>query len=202
MSPPPSPEFLHLAPELVENVIKQLSDRRDLSNVRLASKSLDKHAAEELFREVYISPSEEHITSWDSISQDDVIRRIPRHAIIHTHPDIEDHGLGMTRERIEVDEDDEDAPSFEGALAGLSRFPNPRSLEIGFTSECIGQDANYWQEVVEDVSEREEKLTLIFQAIKDRAADEKNRPIRKLTIINLQIVLSLSLPLLISFAAL
>lgn len=180
------PKFLRLAPELVENVIKQVSDRRDLSNARLACKALDKHAAKELFKDVYISPSEDHVTSWNSISQDNVIRRIPRHAIIHTQPDIEDHGMGMFRERYEVDEDDEDAPSFEDALAALSRFPNLDSMEIGFTPECAGQGADYWQEVAEDMSQREEILTLIFRAIKDRAADEKNRTIRKLTIINLQ----------------
>jgi hypothetical protein len=186
MSPPPGLELLRLAPELVENVIKQLSDKKDLSNVRLACKLLEQHAAKELFKNVYISPEEEHVNSWNSISQDDVIRRIPRHAIIHTQPDIEDHGLGMTRERFQVDEDDEDAPSFEDAIAALSRFPNLSSLEIGFTPECMGRNAHYWQEVAEDASEREEMLTLIFQAMKDRATDEKNRPIRKLTIIHLQ----------------
>ncbi|KAH6848701.1 hypothetical protein B0T12DRAFT_396089 [Alternaria alternata] len=186
MSSPHSFDILRLAPELVANVIKQVDNKKDLSHVRLACKALDDHAAKELFKEVYISPSEGHIRSWNTISQDDVIRRMPRHAIIHTHPDIEDLGLGHTREPIEVDEDDEDALVFDDALAALSRFPNLDSLEIGFTPECMGRDADYWQEVEEDVSDREERLTLIFQAIKDRAADDNNRTIRKLTIINLQ----------------
>jgi hypothetical protein len=180
MSPPPGLDLLRLAPELVANVVKQVSDRSDLSNVRLACKTLDKHAAKELFKDVYISPSEEHVTTWNSISQDDIIRQIPRHAIIHTHPDIEDHG--MVREEIEIEE----AVSFADALAALSRFPNLDSLEIGFTPECLGRDAEYWQETLEDATLREEKLTHIFQAIKNRAADEKNRTIRKLTILNLQ----------------
>ncbi|KAI1525294.1 hypothetical protein PtrEW4_012125 [Pyrenophora tritici-repentis] len=67
--------------------------------------------------------------SWNSISQDDVIRRIPCHAIIHTHSDIDDHGYGSSREIYEVGED------FEGALTALSRFPNLDSVEIGFTPE-------------------------------------------------------------------
>jgi hypothetical protein len=186
MSPPTSPELLGLAPELVENVIKQVSDRRDLSNIRLACKALDEHAVKELFKDVYISPQEGHVTSWNSISHDDVVRQLPRHAIIHTQPDIEDHGLGVGRERYEVDEEDEDAPSFTDALTGLSRFPNLDSLEIGFTPECLGRDRDFWQDVAEDIDQREEVLTHIFKAIKDRARNKKNRTIRKLTIINLQ----------------
>jgi len=180
MSSQPGSKLLGLAPEIVENVIKQVSDRRDLSNARLSCKTLDKYAAKELFKDVFVSPSEEHVSSWNSISQDDVIRRIPRHAIIHTQSDIDDHGLGTSREGEEVGE------GFEGALAAVSRFPNLDSVEIGFTPECVGQDQDHWQDVAEDISQREEMLTLIFRSIKDRAADEKNRTIRKLTIINLQ----------------
>jgi hypothetical protein len=58
-------------------------------------------------------------------------------------------------------------------------------LEIGFTPECIGRDHDNYHEVAEEVEQREEVLELISQAIKDRAADEKNRTIRKLTIVNL-----------------
>jgi hypothetical protein len=186
MSPPTSPELLRLAPELVENVIKQVSNRRDLSNIRLACKALDEHAVKELFKDVYISPEEGHVITWNSIGHGDVVRQLPRHAIIHTQPDIEDHGLGSGRERYEVDKDDEDAPSFSDALTGLSNFPNLESLEIGFTPECIGQDRGYWQDVAEDIDERAEVLKHIFKAIKDRATNKKNRTIRKLTIINLQ----------------
>lgn len=183
MSPPPSSEFLHLAPELVENVIKQLSGKQDLSNVRLSCKSLEEHAVKELFREVYISPKENHIVTWNTISKDDVIRRIPRHAIIHTDPDIEYDGY-RGRGPPEVDEDD--VPIFDKALASLSRFPNLDSLEIGFTPECMGREEDSYGEVDETWVDREEKLELIFRAINDRAADKNNRTIRKLTIINLQ----------------
>jgi hypothetical protein len=145
---------------------------------------LDKLAAGELFKNVYISPSEEHITSWNSISQDDVIRRIPRHATIHTHPDIPDDGL--TRIDADADEDDGDVEGFGLALAALSQFPNLTSVEIGFTEDCLGREDRYYNNVPEDWTEREEKLELIFQAIKDRATDKKNRTIRKLTITNLQ----------------
>ncbi|CAG5184524.1 uncharacterized protein ALTATR162_LOCUS10952 [Alternaria atra] len=183
MSPPASLEFVHQAPELIDNIIKQLNEKRDLSNARLTCKLLDKHAARELFRNVHISPSEEHVTSWNSIGQDEVIRRIPRHAIIHTHPDLEDHGAGVYREPID---DDDVVLSFKNALATLSRFPNLRSLEIAFTPECVGRKDAGWNDVAEDIEQRKEDLTLIFQAIKDRATDEKSRTIRELTISNLQ----------------
>jgi hypothetical protein len=56
MSSPPALELLGLVTELVENVIKQISQKGDLSNVRLTCKILDKHAAKELFKDVIVSP--------------------------------------------------------------------------------------------------------------------------------------------------
>ena len=67
----------------------------------------------------------------------------------------------------------------------MSKFPNLDSLEISFTPECVGLDDD-WQDVTEEIEEREDMLTCVFQSIKTRAADEKNRTIRKLSIINLQ----------------
>jgi hypothetical protein len=186
MSSPLSPSLLGLAPELVANVFKQLNDKSDLSNARLTCKIVDKYAVKELFKDVFVSPSEEHIIAWNKVSQDDVIRQIPRHVVIHTQPEIDDDEMEMSQERFEVDIADEDALTFENALTALSRFPNLDSVEIGFTPGCVGRDQRYYQEVAENVSEREEAMTLIFQAIKNRAADENNRTIRKLTIINLQ----------------
>lgn len=177
----PGPKLLSLAPEVVENVIKQVKDRRDLSNTRLVCKELDKHAAKELFKDVFVSPSDEHVSTWNSVSQDDNIRQIPRHAIIYTQPDIEENTFGGDREDEEIGED------FEEAVAALSKFPNVDSVEIGFTPECVGDRQTSWYEdVVEDPSRRKEMLGLIFRAIKDRAANEECRTIRKLTITNLQ----------------
>lgn len=150
--------------------------------MRMACKTLDKPAAKELFKFVYISPSEKDVGTWNSISEHDVIRHIPRHAIIHTQPDVEDgSGWGGGREREEIGED------FDNAIAALSKYPNLDSVEISFTPECSGQEREYWKEdVAENPSQREDMLRLIFQAIKDRAANDKNRTIRKLTIKNLQ----------------
>lgn len=177
----PAPKLLSLAPEVVENVIKQVKDRRDLSNTRLVCKELDKHAAKELFKDVFVSPLEEHVNTWNSIIQDDNIRQIPRHAIIHTQSNIERNDFGGDREGEDISDE------FEEALAALSRFPNLDSVEIGFTPECLGdRETSWYEDVVEDPSRRKEVLALIFRAIKDRAADDGNRTIRKLTITNLQ----------------
>jgi len=181
MSSEPSLEFTRLAPELVENVVAQVSDKGDLSNIRLACKTLDKHAVKQLFKEVILSPAERHVSAWNSVSEDDVTRQFPRHAVIHTRSDVENWDWHYQ----ETDEE-EDLEYFGEALAALSKFPNLDSLEITFTPECIGRDHGMWQETAEEISEREEVLTRIFQAINDRAVDEKNRKIRKLTIINLQ----------------
>ncbi|KAL1873500.1 hypothetical protein Daus18300_003863 [Diaporthe australafricana] len=177
----PGRNLLSLAPEVVEQVIKQVSDRRDLSNVRLACKELDKHAANELFKDVLLSPSEEHVNTWNEIIRDDRIRHLPRHAIIHTQPDIEDKDYGEEREDVE------DREEFETALLELTNLPNLDSVEIGFTPECMGdRDTSWYEDVVEDPSRREEMLQLIFEAIQKRAENKENRTIRKLTIINLQ----------------
>jgi hypothetical protein len=181
MSSQPSLELTHLAPELIENVVEQVSHKGDLSNIRLACKTLDKHAVKQLFKEVVLSPAERHLSAWTSISEDDVTRHLPRHAIIHTRSDIEDYGWNY-----QESDEEEALECFGDALAALSKFPNLDSLEIGFSPECIGRDHDLWQETAEEISEREHVLTQIFQAIKDRAADEKNRKIRRLTIINLQ----------------
>jgi hypothetical protein len=176
-----APKLLDLAPEIVENVIKQVGDRRDLSNVRLACKELDKHAAKELFKDVFVSPLEEHVSTWNSISQDNYLRQLPRLAIIYTQSNIEETDSDDDGEGEEMGED------FEQALAALSSFPNLDSVEIGFTPECLGERDTTWDDdVVDTVSRRKDVLALIFQTIKDRAADKENRTIRKLTITNLQ----------------
>ncbi|KAK7738353.1 hypothetical protein SLS53_006164 [Cytospora paraplurivora] len=173
--------LLGLAPEIVQHIIKQ-APKEDLKNIRLANKALDKNAVRELFSDVFLSPAEEQINTWVSIGQHDTIRRFPRHAVIHTQPDIEALGWGDHREIIEPEEE------FEDVVAALARFPNVDSLEIGFTPECIGvrENLSWWEDGVEEVEARKEMLNLIFQSIKDRAANTDNRTIRKLTIVNLQ----------------
>jgi hypothetical protein len=177
----PDPKLLDLAPELVENIVKQVSGKRDLSNVRLVCKELDKHAAKELFKDVFISPLKHHVSTWNSIRQDNYIRQLPRLAVIYTQPNIEETYYGDDRELEDMGDD------FEHAISALSSFPNLDSVEIGFTPECLGErDAIWFEEVVDTVSRRKHVLSLIFRAIKDRAAEEENRTIRKLTITNLQ----------------
>jgi hypothetical protein len=177
----PAPKLLDLAPEIVETVIKQVSDRRDLSNTRLVCKELDKHAAKELFKDVFVSPLEQHISTWNSISQDNYIRQLPRLAIIQSQSSVEGKDFGDEGEGEEMGE------NFEHALAALSSFPNLDSIEIGFTPECLGErDTTWYEDVVDTVSRRKHVLALVFQAIKNRAADKENRTIRKLTITNLQ----------------
>lgn len=177
----PGPRLLSLAPEVVETVIKQVEKRRDLSNTQLVGEGLDKHAVNELFKDVFVSPLKKHMSTWNSISLDDKIRHIPRHAIIHTQSNIKETSNGGERRGEEVGDD------FEDALAALSRFPSLDSVEIGFTPECVGDRPTSWfEEVVEGPSRRKDTLTLIFQAIKDRAETQDIMTIRKLTIINLQ----------------
>lgn len=172
-----------LPPELVQNVMKQIATRRDLANARLVCKELDEHATKELFKDVLVSTDEDHIKTWNSLSEDDYIRKIPRHAIIHTQSDVEDRGGWDSR----GGDDKEETEDLERALDALSRFPNIDSIEIGFTAECLGRDEDQWYlEVPEDVEHRQHMLEVIFRAIKNRASDERNRTIRKLTITNLQ----------------
>lgn len=174
------PELLSLAPEIIENIIKQIYSKKDLSSTRLACKELDKHATKQLFSYVFLSPSEDHIKAWNSISENDIMRQSPRQAIIHTCSEMDDDDYPVEEEENVIED-------FENALAALSNFPNLDSLEVTFTEDCVGErEDSWWVELTETMSRRKELLTLIFQAIKGRAADKQNRAIRKLTIINLQ----------------
>lgn len=180
---PLQPEFklLDLAPEIVANVIQHIKQRKDLANIRLSCQTLNQHAVKELFSNVFVSIGEKDVRTWNEISQEDSIRRIPRHAIIHTQENVEELGWGEQRETTE------DWEEFEEALKALSSFPNIESVEISFSPECVGpSEEDNWTEVAEDASQREEMLKMIFQAIADRARDPSNRTIRKLTILNLQ----------------
>lgn len=174
--------LLGLAPEIIQNIIKYAS-KKDLQNIRLVNKQLDEHAVRELFREVFLSPSEEHMATYTSISEHDTLRRLPRSAVIWSQPDINMDGAGH------ADRDAEDrGEEYEDAIAALARFPNIDSLEIGFTPTCVGERETSWYEDVEETSAvRKEVLGWIFQAVRDRAAaDPTSRAIRSLTIVNLQ----------------
>ncbi|KAF3033244.1 hypothetical protein E8E12_000671 [Didymella heteroderae] len=125
MSSRPDSDFLTLPPELIENITRQVAHKRDLAGMRTTCKTLNKPAANELFKFVYISPSEKDLGTWNSISEHDVIRRIPRHVVIYTQSDVEDHGaFSNDRERDEIGKD------FKSALAALSRYPNLDSVSI------------------------------------------------------------------------
>lgn len=144
---------------------------------------MDEPAAEELFKSVYISPSKADVSIWNSISEHDVIRCIPHHIFIRTYLKEEEEGGGWAGDSCRKDTDSD----FEIAIGALSRFPNLDALQISFTEECKGREKEWWEEnPAESPSQRGDMLRLIFRAIKHRAADEENRPIRKLTIKNLQ----------------
>ena len=85
-------DFLTLPPELIENITRQVAHKQDLAGMRMACKTLDKPAANELFKFIYLSPAENVLDAWNSISKHETIRRAPRHAIIHTQSDVEDDG--------------------------------------------------------------------------------------------------------------
>ncbi|KAF1922682.1 uncharacterized protein M421DRAFT_426609 [Didymella exigua CBS 183.55] len=183
MSSRPPAEFLTLPPELIEDVAKRISDRRSLSSMRMTCKALDQPASKELFKSVYISPAGEDVSTWNSISEHNVIRHIPRHVLIRTHSEEEDDRSSWNGD-IEREETGSD---LENAIAALSKFPNLESLQISFTEECKGRAKESWEDdPAESASQREDMLRLVFQAIKARAVDKENRTIRNLTLENLQ----------------
>ena len=181
MTSTPTSRLLSLAPELVEHVIKQISKKKDLSNLRLVCSTLDKYAVNELFKDVFLTPSEEHISTWNYISEHDAIRRIPRYATIQTQPDIKNDDF-YREDMVEIGEE------FEAAVAALASFPNIDSLEIAFAPQCLGEEEEEEDDsmfMMERRPDRKKAFQIIFQAIRNRAGGD-NRTIRKLTIINLQ----------------
>lgn len=79
-------QLLGLAPELVEGIFQQVNSKKDLCNVRLVCKTLDKFASKELFREVVLSQRKRHLRSWNGIAQSEKLRHIPRHVVIEPRP--------------------------------------------------------------------------------------------------------------------
>ncbi|PVI04553.1 hypothetical protein DM02DRAFT_585840 [Periconia macrospinosa] len=172
MSSEPTFKLLNLASEIVAQVIAEVSDKKDLANLRLTCKTLEPYPRKELFKNVFVSPSKRHLPKWNSITQSDRIRCIPRETTIQTRPD---------DEREEYNEKD-----FQKAIAALSKFPNIDSLQIHFSYECRGSESDREWPILEETWQRKDMFERIFRAIKDRAADKNNRTIRKLTIENLQ----------------
>jgi hypothetical protein len=182
-------KLLDLAPEVVGHVIKHVDNKKDLANARLTCRALDQHAAKELFHDVFVSMGGKDIHFWNKISEDDALRHMPRHAIIHTQKHIEHYSVWDPHPEKDADDTfiDDDEEDFEEAVSALSRFPNLESVEICFSADCLGEDDS-WNEVAEEAWQRKDKLELIFKAIndRDRAASGKSRTIRALTIRNLQ----------------
>lgn len=176
----PTSQLLSLPTEIVEHVIEQVSEKTDLSNIRLTCSTLDKYAANELFKDVFVTPAEEHVNAWNNTSQHNAIRRIPCHTTIQSQPDFEDDDWDFDGEdRVEAGEE------FEAAVAALAKFPKLDSLEVAFTPQCNGEKG-FSVFGMEKAADREKRLQTVFEAINNRATDENNRTIRKLTIINLQ----------------
>lgn len=180
-------KLLDLAPEVVGHVIKHVDNKKDLANARLTCRALDQHAAKELFHDVFVSMGGKDIHFWNKISEDDALRHMPRHAIIHTQKYIEHYSVWDPYPEKDADDTyiDDDEEDFEEAVSALSRFPNLESVEICFSEDCLGEEDG-WDDVAEEAWQRKEKLELIFKAINDRAASGKSRTIRTLTIRNLQ----------------
>ena len=179
-------QLLSLAPELIEQVIKQIEKKKDLANTRLACKTLEKHASKELFKEVHASLRKKDQDSWNSITQDDFFRRLPRHLTIETNP-----GFSLKEDGSYEDCDDRRErliPVFKDILNAMSNLPNLESVEILFDEECHG--SGYIPDWIRDVDEdrywRNDILYAIFGAIEDRLASDKNRKIHRLTINHLQ----------------
>ncbi|KAK3322738.1 hypothetical protein B0H66DRAFT_555127 [Apodospora peruviana] len=174
--------LLNLAPEVVSNVIEQVDGNDTLKSLRLVNKSMDAHARRKLYEQVTLTPAHSAITRWQSIADSETLSLLPRHALIQTREDLDEHA----QEGDPIDEMDD----FCDALAALSKFPRLDSLELAFTNECQGvaSDEHWYMDVNEDLSHRVEILERVFRAIKNRMDDDgvPRSKIRSLTLRNLQ----------------
>ncbi|KAK7934712.1 hypothetical protein PG985_000207 [Apiospora marii] len=170
-----------LAPEIVANIISHASDIKDLKNIRLASRDLNNQAVRELFREAFIRPTEDAVAHWNAFAGNAPLAQLARRAVIHTVEDITDDDR-----YAEQDVEEEVEESFQDAVSALAKFPNLDSLLLGFSAQCLGTDENnYWDDVMESAEVREERLQLVFKAIKARQ-DAGSSRLHKLTLFNLQ----------------
>lgn len=170
-----------LAPKIIANIISHASDIQDLKNIRLANKSLNNHAVRELFREAFMCRTEDAVDHWNAVAGNAPLAQLVRHAVIHTVEDITDDDR-----YAEQDMEEEVEESFKEAVSALAKFPNLDSLLLGFSIQCLGSgENNYWDDVMEPVEARVERLQLVFNAIKARQVAGSSR-LHKLTLVNLQ----------------
>lgn len=175
---PPTAGVSSLAPELTRLIMKH-TDREGLKGLRQVSRSWSTFASEELFREIRLYPSETSLAHWNEILGDERIRRLPRHITI------------QTQEYLDEDDEYEDElwEEFVDAIASVAKLPNVVSLEICFSSNCLGElEPNGFRmnTVADSIETRHDVLSRTFQAIKSRAAVGENQSIRSLIITNLQ----------------
>ncbi|KAK8058487.1 hypothetical protein PG994_008935 [Apiospora phragmitis] len=154
---------------------------QDLKNIRLASKNLNNHAVRELFREAFVRPTEDAISHWNAVAGCTSLAQLARRAVIHTVEDInndDDYQEESVEEEVEE--------NFQEDVSALAKFPNLDSLLLAFSVPCLGSGHDsWWQDVLESVETRLERLRLVFNAIKTRQ-DAGNTKIHELTLVNLQ----------------
>ena len=169
-----------LAPEVVSNIINQVDKNDTLKSLRLVNKSLDEHARRKMFEQVILAPDENAIARFEGIANNETLSLIPRHALIQTREDLDEH----EQDGDPIDEMDD----FWDALTLLAKFPRLNSLHVAFTKNCVGteNEDSMYIEANEPIAHRVQMLEWIFQAIKDRMNVEGASRIRSLTLQNLQ----------------
>ncbi|KAF2225353.1 hypothetical protein BDZ85DRAFT_280531 [Elsinoe ampelina] len=154
----------------------------DLPNIRLAATRLSRPATRRLFGQVVLKPTEESISQWKAIAQDDKIRQLPKIVAIWSYPDIDLRTYESDGDESMVKQD-----AFFDALDDLKRFENAQSVNLLSTPDVCGSDyaRSHWITLFEDPTYRKSTLVRLFGAIQARN-DDSASAIKDLTFRNLQ----------------
>ncbi|KAG8629270.1 hypothetical protein KVT40_003135 [Elsinoe batatas] len=164
------------------DMIINLCPFEDLPNIILASTRLSRPATRRLFRQVVLKPTEESISQWKAVTQDDKIRQLPKTITIWSYSDIDLRTYESDGDESMVKKD-----VFFDALDHLKRFENAQSVILLSTPDVCASDhaRSYWISLFEDPSYRKSTLMRLFGAIQARNNDSTTM-IKDLTFRNLQ----------------
>ncbi|KNG86960.1 hypothetical protein ANOM_004188 [Aspergillus nomiae NRRL 13137] len=183
----------NLPREILSLIIGLLIDRKGpfldecdnlqhICNARLVCRLWNTLATAHVFHTVTLAYTDGEYQSWNDMLASDVVRQAVRCVYIRSAP-ADDHPLGIWHTYTDCGYDG--LISAIGRIAELDRI---QALHLRFSRHCGGVETDdHRDEVVEDISTRQEILESVFKAIHKRSNNKTGaHPIRSLTVENLQ----------------
>ncbi|KAE8334064.1 hypothetical protein BDV39DRAFT_212062 [Aspergillus sergii] len=185
--------FENLPREILRIVISLLIERaspcldphdnlQHICNARLVCRLWNTLARPYVFEKVRLAYTDGEYQAWNDMLDSEAVRQAVRCAYIRSAP-ADDHPLGIWNAYTEC--------GYDGLISAISRMAELdriKALHLRFSRHCAGVETDDPRdEVVEDISRRQEILESVFKMIQRRSSNKCSASaIRSLTIENLQ----------------